>query len=369
MAPAQFQDALYTLGSTIESRCDDDSTQVFIRGIEENLEPTLALLDAWFSSPKIEPAILKQFIASKIERRKSDLEAENMLTFGLGEFANFGERSVLLTRPSNADLRRLTPSRVRKDVRSLFDLEHRTLYSGTRSADEVAAMVAQGRKHAKTGPLPLRRYRPVPETKIYFLHRKQAKADVRITLPSAPRDPGETPRHEVLARYIGGGTGSITFREIRTKRSLAYSVSAWVDTGRPGDDLEYAGRMQNQPDKVAEAVPALLDTLRRAVVEPGRFAEARAAIDEAYRGSRVNPRSAAFVVDDWRDQGYSSDPRPGWHAAVQGLTEDSIAALLADLGGRPAIITIVGDEASIDLDALAELGELERIRPERLFRL
>jgi hypothetical protein len=127
--------------------------------------------------------------------------------------------------------------------------------------------------------------------------------------------------------------------------------------------------MQNQPDKVAEAVPALLDTLRRAVVEPGRFAEARAAIDEAYRGSRVNPRSAAFVVDDWRDQGYSSDPRPGWHAAVQGLTEDSIAALLADLGGRPAIITIVGDEASIDLDALAELGELERIRPERLFRL
>ena len=126
--------------------------------------------------------------------------------------------------------------------------------------------------------------------------------------------------------------------------------------------------MQNQSDKVAEAVPTLLATLRSANIEAGRFTEALRATEESYRGSRANPRFGPFTVDDWLVDGFDGDPRPARFDALSAVTVDALTSTVQALSKRPAIVTIVGDGSTIDLAALErDVGPIVRVKPEQLF--
>jgi len=82
----------------------------------------------------------------------------------------------------------------------------------------------------------------------------------------------------VLATILGGGMSSRLFQEIRERRGLCYSISAWsgslIDGGSFG---VYTG---TGPDEVAELMPILIEELKRATVAPSpeELARARAQI-------------------------------------------------------------------------------------------
>ncbi len=367
LAPAEVKQALYRLGASIDVGCDAERTRVVVQGVDRNFEATLALMDALFDTPVLAAEQVDKVIKAQLERRRNHLVEEQTVTGALVEFALYAGQSRDLAWPSNKELSAAGPRRLRKQITSLFGYRHRTLYFGPRTGSEVSTLVTRGKKHRATGPIAPRVSRKLLAPRIFFLHREQAKATVRVGFASQPRGLEQTPEAQLLSRYLGGGIGSITFREIRSARGLAYSVSAGVGLGRPGDDVWLWGWMQNQGDKVAEALPALLEVLQRAHLEEGRFRESYAQLDEAYRATRVNPRQAAARADTMHDLGFAKDPGPSRWKHLAQLDGPALARFAAELAAGPPIIAIVGDRNAIDLSTLRGTPETTQVGPEQLF--
>ena len=362
----ELQAALYALGAEVGFSCGSTESSIRVRGLDRNLEATLAVLDEWFGRANIGKEELAKHLAVELEARRNRVAREDTLADALREHARHGKRSAWKEPLSNRALKKLSPRQVQRVVEGVFDHQHDVLYSGRRSADDIAGLVARGTRHKKTTPFPKRSIDRREGVHVWVLHREQAKATVKVELPGAPVREETRPLHELFGSYLSG-IGGIAFREIRTKRSLAYAVSAGVSDGRPGDDTILWGSMQNQSDKVAEAVPQMLDVLRTEGLEPERFGEARQGVLERYRGARVSPRSVPYVVHDWHHAAYTQDPRPARMKGAEAASIEVVGKEAATLSQGPVMVIIVGDTNAIDMASLRKLGTVHEMKADDLF--
>ena len=362
-----LQAELYALGATVFTNCSLETSALHLRGPDKNLEAILALVDDWFREPKFTEAVRREHIDSVLDRRKSWLEDEQTLTDALEELALFGPHAWGRQIPTNRALQRASSGQLRREIASFFDFEHRTAYFGPRSADAVAKVVARGTGARKTGPRRARKYRATGGPVVYFLDRKQAKASVNVALPGAALPASQTPDAALLLEYLGGGSNALVFQEIRTARGLAYAARGGASLGRPGDEAVLWGWMQNQNDKVAEALPALLEIMRRPKIDGPRFAESRRAQVEEWRSTRINVRFSAWAAEDFHQRGHDGDPRPEQFERLQKLTVEDAEAFAAKFIAAHPIVTVIGDREQIDMAALRKVGPVVEVKPKNLY--
>jgi predicted Zn-dependent peptidase len=159
----------------------------------------------------------------------------------------------------------------------------------------------------------------------------------------------------VLATVLGGGMSSRLFQELRERRGLCYSVSAWssslVDGGSFG---VYTG---TGPDAVAELVPVLAEELRRIATEPPPAAEMARARAQIRAGLLMGLESTSARMDALGSQILTyGRPLPPDEivARIDAVTAEHVAASGRRLfAGTPALAAI---------GPLARLEPLSRIR-------
>ena len=128
----------------------------------------------------------------------------------------------------------------------------------------------------------------------------------------------------------------------------------------PDDDAVARVLIPTAPERVAEAVQATLAVLSKPV-ESERFERARRHVDQVYRSSRIATQDIPSQVAGWRRRGHDTDPRLANWARLPSVTQDEFAEFYRASVGSAPIITIVGDTTKIDLEALAEVGAIERV--------
>jgi predicted Zn-dependent peptidase len=363
------QRAMFAIGTSITTSCSADSARIDVRGIDRNLEDSLALLDSWLRSPRFTGETVSKLAENTLSQRKDRTQEPRFVASAVANFALYGNNSPNLLEPSNRDITRAAGPALARLLSALPDHQHRTTYFGPRSGAEVAAVVGLGRKHRRVKPRDPLRYRPVAAPQVFFAHQTTAQAQVRIAWrhPPLPNDRRLVSR--LFTEYVGGGMGSLVFQEIREARGLAYSAWAYHSANpRPRDETALIAGMGTQADKTAEAMAAMFEILGGLTIDPQRFETARASLDQEFRASRVDPRWAAAWVLSWDDQGFRSDPRPDqWKALTetQGPSLEEFGRALVK--GTP-VVSVHGDRERIDLDALAERhGKLVEVQVSDLF--
>jgi predicted Zn-dependent peptidase len=364
----QLQKELYGLGSTINTRCDAEYSSIEVSGLDEKLEDTLAILDRWIADPKLEGGALERHYRNTLTKRRDGLEEDWRLTSALDLYAKYGKDSAWLRHPSNAQLERAKIPQLRTLLVGFFDHEHKTLYFGPRSADEVADVIARGKRHRKVGDVWTRRYRKVNAPEVFFVHKDGAKANVRFVIPKPPLPRERRPVARLLSEYLSGNMSALVFQEIRESRGLAYSAYSAYDNGRRPDDASgLLGYMSTQADKVPVGVNTFLELLRTDDIQPERLADAKVSLDQEFRATRIDPRWVTRWVDSWDELGEKQDPRPWLWQSVQALDLDQVKSFAAQFVDAPVIIAVIGDRDRVGLDALAEIGKVTELAPEDLF--
>lgn len=364
---ADLRKRLYALGTEIDIDVDADRTEIVVQGVHANMEASLALLDAWLREPLFTDTDLAALLANTLSSRRDEEDDPDDLAHALRAFAQFGDASPVLTRPSDRQLRRARGDDLVAEIRRLRDAAHVTLYFGPASADDVARVAVLGAGQP-VPPRPPLRYRAVPRTTLFFLHKDVTQAQIDVVLPRPPAVPGDRPRAELLTHVIGGDMSGLAFQELREARGLAYHAGARVDLGlRRGDDTALHGDIATQADKATEALALLLDLLRGSALDPDRVAAARLALLREYASDRILPRARPGWILTWRDQGEPGDPRPATLAALRDLDVAALQDYLAAFAGSPAIVSVLGDRRRIDLARLRALGDLREVTPADLF--
>ncbi len=369
-----LQKELYALGSSVWTSCDAEYSSITLQGVDANLEATMDAVDAWLEDPTFTAQLQEKRLKNTLSARADQLDQDQYLTSALDAYAKFGERSAWKQQPSNAALAAAKPATLRRLMRTVLDYRGRTIYFGTRSADQAAALL--GREKTSRGrtrfPDPgdawVRTFREVDGPIVYFLDKEVAKASVRFVYPSAPMTREQRPLGRLYTQVLSGNMSAAVFQELRESSGLAYSAYAGVDAGRtPEDASALMGVLSTQTDKTPDAIARFLALLQSPPLSSSRVQEAREALDHEYRSTRIAPRWLGPTVVEWEEMGERADPRAWEWAQVKEADAAALEAFARTMVQAPVIFAVVGEKARVGMDALRAIGEVKEVQPETLF--
>lgn len=371
---ADLQKQLYALGSSVWTSCDAETSALNLRGVEKNLDATLSLVMAWMDDPTFSVELQAAHLDNTLSARKDQLDQDSYLTAALDAYAKYGERSAWKLQPSNAKLAAAKPATLRGLIRTLLDVQGQTLYFGTRSADDAAALLGRsktsaGRKRFKDpGDARLREFRALKGPTVYFLDKEVAKANVRFAFPAGPLTREQRPLAKLYTQVLSGNMSAAVFQELRESSGLAYSAYASVSGGRtPRDASALFGALSTQTDKTPDAIARFMALLKSPPLSTARVEEAREALDLEYRATRLDPRWLGWSVVSWDELGEAADPRAWEWAQVMAADTASLQRFAKGWVDAPVVFAVVGERARVGMDALHALGEVKEVRPETLF--
>lgn len=365
---SDLQRELYRLGTNIDTSCDAEYSRITLTGVDRNFEASSAVLQRWLTEPAFTREDIDKLLGTVLTRRRDLLEQDRPLTHALETYAKFGRRSAWLEHPPNRTLAQARPAELRKLLQGMMDVKRRTLYFGPRTVEGITEVVGRPGRFTDPGNVWVRRYARHEQPTVVFVHKDGAKANVRLVFPQPPLPTEERAWAALLREYWSGSMSSLIFQEIRESRGLAYSAHAYVaEPTQPADESAFIGALSTQADKTPEASEALLSLLRRETIDAPRLANAKVALDRAYRAMRIDPRNLAWWVASWDDLGEPSDPRPREWQAILSAEPSSVEVFAARIGQATPTIAVLGDRDRVGLEGLAKLGRVVELEPAALF--
>jgi predicted Zn-dependent peptidase len=113
------------------------------------------------------------------------------------------------------------------------------------------------------------------------------------------------------------------------------------------------GFLGTQSDKTSEGCAAMAELLTRFPEKPEKFENAKAAALRKKEASYILFRQFPHQVHKWEEEGIAENPMDDDLAAMRALTFDDVREFYRHaVGGKPLVITVVGDKRRIDLQSL-----------------
>ena len=111
-----------------------------------------------------------------------------------------------------------------------------------------------------------------------------------------------------------------------------------------------------------------MDIIDNLPESPDRFRETLAAIENRYRTSKIGFRGVIGAVRSWERLGLEDDPRKRRFEEIQSAEFDRLLNFHQQrIQDRPKLISIVGDKNHIDMEKLAETGEIIEVSLDQIF--
>ena len=361
-----FEDWRYRNGVEIRTSCGRWSSSLVIRGESDILADALGQVTRRIASPSLGGEELAKMVTAQIARRGESVEDPSFLSRALVGYALEGENAGLLTSVlSNQELESLESAPLLDLVRKAWGSQSVISYTGPLDADAVASLVSPpGRTFSKVQPRIRRTWLRNTRPRVLVLDHDAVQSLVRWLTPHTPFDAANLADHRMISEVLGGSAG-LVFQEIRESRGLAYSASGGYASGAEvGDEGYLWGSVGTQADKTPVVANLLASMLRAPSFDPTRFGRAQASAIEKVTTERIGFRAIGGAAEAWRRRGLTEDPRPALVEALRTRSVADVQAYVADLDNTPFTLVVTGDTDRINLDALAEIADVERVSVE-----
>ena len=302
---------------------------------------------------------------ARTRRQETDYRANrSVLQSALAEYALLGEASSYLTMAGPARLRQVAPEEGEQALAALVGATRSLLYFGPRSAEEVASALGEPPVPLVSYPATIRRMVRPSRPRIYLLDAEEATSGVHasVYMPLDVTEAADLVAIEVFNDYVSGAASEIQHL-LSDSRGIAASASAEIRTPWPGGAHTFGSiRLELGPDRVVEAIELAIAQLVRAEIDPQLLEAARQSTEQSYRSNWIEPRRVPRVVDDWRQLGWSGDPRAERFHRIPGVTLEDVRALQRALAATAPVITVYGNLSRIDRRQLGSIGDVVPLR-------
>jgi predicted Zn-dependent peptidase len=364
----EFKSELQLLGCDIYAFNDLSSTTVDIDGLEENLEPSLKLVNKLLTAYSVDEKQLEKLVQDiKFNKNfeKKDLWTKND---ALGQYALYGRQSEYLSRLSEDEIKKLSAEDLVDKFREITGYQYEVHYCGTRNDGEFNRlfrenMTLSGELTASPGKIELEREDYEGNTIIILDDKKAIQSHINLYVEGSVNDEESRTGMAGFNDYIGGTMASILFQEIREYRSLAYGVQGGYRASfyfdRPG---YFAGFLSTQSDKTMEALQAYRDILTDLPEKPERMEAIRNDLTLSINASQPRFRNKSASVSEWLQQGYREDPRKLRYRKYENMEFPEILGFYKDnLKGKPWLVSVVGDTKRIKMEKLTDYGKVKTV--------
>jgi len=362
---------LYSLASKWSMNVSGEMTTVTMRGLGENTEQVLMLADDLARRAVTDDSVLDDLKADLIRSRADAKKRQGACNAALQRYMMLGPDVIRKTTLTNPQLMALTSDELVDSFQMLFRYQHKILYYGPATLEEVKAML----EHHNTSQLiPVVRVNQpkivtktpkvfvAPYNSRQFNYMQYSNRGESLILE-------QTPYIELFNEYYGTGMNSIVFQEMRESRALAYSAGAsLVCPSFTNNDYYFRATIASQNDKLRKAVEGFAEIIETLPEAPENLEIAKSAILGKLRTHRVNGLSVLYSYIRNRAMGFSVPKEKLVYDKVGKLTMFDLLATHEDwVRGRTYYYAILGDPKDLDMAFLRTLGPVQVLTLEDIF--
>ncbi len=371
----RLQQAFYRLGLSFDVYNSDDRAYVTLSGLEESLEEGIQLFEHLLANVQGDAGILESMVSDILRKRQNaKKDRDTILRDALSSYARYGTDSPFAYRLSEQELQHLKPSDLTDWIRSLTSYEHRIYYYGQKPKEEVARLLEK--HHAVPSTLQsvpvIKTFHQVATERncIFFLDFPIVQTDIMFVSRGTPHFNLEEHRlRRLYNEYFGYGLSSIVFQEIRESKALAYSTYALYSSPRRQQFAHYLqAYVGTQPDKISDAMPAMLDIIENMPLIDLQLETARLTILRQMESERMPPKSVYWESIASKDLGLNRNIAQELYQSIQEADATTLSNFHQQyVKGRAFNMVVLGDRKQVNLDYLANFGEVQELKMEEIF--
>lgn len=372
---AEIQQEFFRLGLHFEVYNYDERSHVSLTGLEESLEEGLQLVEHILANVQPDKEAWENVVRDILTKRANQKQDRGViLRSALRSYANYGPESPFTYRKKEENLRRLDPETLIHWIRDLGNFHHRVYYFGQKSQADAAQII---RRHHRLpeqlkAPVPPRTFTQLPtlRNEVLYTHFPMVQTDILLNSRGTPQfNLEEHTLSDLYNEYFGYGLSSIVFQEIREARALAYSTYAYYSSPNRANRAHYfRSYVGTQPDKVQEALPALIGITEDMPLIEEAVQQARMSLLQRVETDRIAPRKLYWEAQNVWDLQMDRDLLKDIYDRISdSKSEELVAFQEKHVKGRHYKLLVMGDRASTPLNFLKDFGPLRELSTEELF--
>jgi len=372
MSGEEYASAMYRLACSNVINVGGNTTVLNITGLGENIEKALELSENHLSTLKADEDILAEQKADIFRSRQDNMLNQRACASAIRTYVTYGADYVRECTLSNVQVSALTPEQVLASLGSLLGSQHKILYYGPASLDQVKAMLS--RTHKAEGLQPLTKTyavkRLTPETQVVMAHYNARQFSyLQYSDRGETFQPDQIPYIELFNEYYGGSMNAIVFQEMRESRALAYSAGAWLaEPSFKDDTYSFRATIASQNDKLQKAVEGFDEIIEDLPVAQENLDIAKQALLARLRTQRTIGINVLYSYLSAKELGLTQPREKLVFEKVGDLTmEDLLATHERWIKGRTYNYSVLGDSKDLDMNFLRTLGPVKMVSLEEVF--
>ncbi|MDR0384629.1 MAG: insulinase family protein [Prevotellaceae bacterium] len=370
----EIKSEFYKMACSFGVSASNDRVYVSISGLSDNFEKAVTLLEERLADAVVDVRAWENMVSDILKSRENAKANQGANFSRLISYGQWGPESAITNIPSAEELKSLDPQSLVDKIKSLKNYEHRILYYGPVSKEQITEIINQ--KHAIADKL-----QPVPEAmkfteqetnenKVYLAHydAKQIYLSM-ISKGEKGYNKAMEPDRQMYNSYFGGGMNSIVFQEMREARGLAYHAGAsYSSPGKPDRSYYLTTMIATQTDKLADANAAFIEILNNMPKSEKAFDIAKESIISNIRTARTLRDAVLWNYLKAEEFGYNYDSQKDVFEKVKNMTLSDVEIFQEKyVKNRPYTYCILGDINDMDMNFINTLGKVRTLTQEEIF--
>lgn len=366
----------YRLACSYNINVADDGVNISLSGLNSNMQEAVSLLETVVSGAKADKESYSRYVDVVLKARADAKTVQGTNYVALRQLGMFGQYNNKLNIMSEQELRAANPQALLDKLKALAGYRHTLLYYGPTAQKDIDNLVS--RVHVtpkKLAAAPVAKpylHQPTPQTEVW-LAPYDAK-NVYMTMyhnEGGKWSPDKVAIEALFNEYFGGGMNAIVFQELREARGLAYSAGAsyFASNTHPFADSEsFISFIITQNDKLMDCIGefnVLLDSMPQ---RQAGFELAKQSLMKSIATKRVTRENVLWSYLKAKKLGLNCDLDQKSYNDLPKLTLQDLVAFARDnIASKPYRYLILGDEKSLDMEALGKLGPIRRLTTKEIF--
>jgi predicted Zn-dependent peptidase len=313
-------------------------------------------------------------LISDIKKQRSDakLNKQQILNGALVSYAKYGKNSPYTNILSNTELDNLKASELVDIIHQLTSYEHRVLYYGNNTTDELTKLLNalhQTPPALKPVPAPVKFNEVDPNSNVYVVDYDMKQAEVIFLAKDVQYNKNIIPETRMFNQYFGGGFGSVVFQEIRESKALAYSVyCGYNNAGKKTDNNYVLSYIGTQADKLPEAMAGMMNLINNMPESETAFKNSKEAILQSIRSERITKTGILFSYENAKKLGLDYDVRKDVFMKIPNMSMAEMKDFeQVHLKERKYSVLTLGKKDALDLKTLEKYGPVTFLTLEDIF--
>ncbi len=373
-AAADISKEFYKLACSFNVNAGTEFTTISITGLQENFDKAVALFEEVLKNCKPDEEALKKLIGRIQKERKDNKTNKRSIMSGLSSYASYGAQNPFNYVLSNEEFNRITPTDLVNVLHNLTKYEHEIIYYGPQPLAAFTGSIAKLHQlpTAFTPNQSKVSYKPLvqKDNKVLFAQYDMVQAEIRWIRNADNFDASKIATVDLFNNYFGaGGMSGVVFQTIRESKALAYSTFAIYR--KPQDKVNpftFVGYVGTQADKLNDAVKAMNELINDLPKADKLFEDAKASIKKDIESERITDEAVIFNYLDNQRLGINYDNRKNIYTEVDKLGFSDIKTFAQQqISSKPYTYCILANDKKINLQDLAQYGEVKKLSLEEIF--